>query len=163
MKWVSMAEQLHTSLKSPCAMPSISWSGVKLAAIGLWSSGNAFSGVMNHASPSCSPNGRMPGESYLPQCFWWFGLGPLVSVKGNLNATAYYNIHCIQFCASNIEATVWGRPLPVSAWQCPRAQSEGRTELGGRGRCKRTWLACTESWPHQTPLGWIGTQTASQA
>jgi hypothetical protein len=54
MKFVSMAEQLHTSLRSPCAMPSINWSGVKLAAIGLWSSGNAFSGVMNHTSPSGS-------------------------------------------------------------------------------------------------------------
>ena len=29
-------------------MPSVSWSGVKLAAIGLWSSGNAFSGIMNY-------------------------------------------------------------------------------------------------------------------
>jgi hypothetical protein len=36
-------------------MPSVGWSGVKLAAIGLWSSRNAFSGVMNHASPSGSP------------------------------------------------------------------------------------------------------------
>ena len=25
MKWVSMAEQLHTSLRSPCAMPSVGW------------------------------------------------------------------------------------------------------------------------------------------
>jgi hypothetical protein len=51
MKWVSMAEQPHTSLRSPYAMPSVGWSGVKLAAIGIWSSGNAFSGVMNHTSP----------------------------------------------------------------------------------------------------------------
>ena len=54
MNWVSMAEQLHTSVRSQCVMPSVSWSGVKLAAIGLWSSGNTFSGVMNHASPSGS-------------------------------------------------------------------------------------------------------------
>ncbi|CDQ96399.1 unnamed protein product [Oncorhynchus mykiss] len=44
MKWVFMAKQLHTSLRSPCAMPSVGWSGVTLAAIGLWSSGNTFSG-----------------------------------------------------------------------------------------------------------------------
>ena len=48
-----MSEQPHTSLKSPCAMPS-----VKLADIWLWSCGNAFSGVMNHASPSGSPTGE---------------------------------------------------------------------------------------------------------
>ena len=54
LKWVSMAEQPHTSLRSPCTMPSAGWSGVKLTAIGLWSSGNVLSGVMNHASPSGS-------------------------------------------------------------------------------------------------------------
>jgi hypothetical protein len=50
-----MAEQPHRSLRSPCTMPSIGWSGVKHTNIGLWSSGNAFSGVKNHASPSDSP------------------------------------------------------------------------------------------------------------
>ena len=50
-----MAEQSHTSLRSTCAMPSVGWSDVKLAAIGLWSSGNVFSGVMNYASTSGSP------------------------------------------------------------------------------------------------------------
>jgi hypothetical protein len=35
-------------------MPSVSWSSVKLAAIGHWSSGHAFSGGMNHALPSGS-------------------------------------------------------------------------------------------------------------
>ena len=42
---VSMAEQSHTSLRSACIMHSVGWSGVKLTAIGLWSSGNAFSGA----------------------------------------------------------------------------------------------------------------------
>jgi hypothetical protein len=37
-------------------MPSVDWSGAKLAVIGLWSSGNAFSGVMDYASPSGIPN-----------------------------------------------------------------------------------------------------------
>jgi hypothetical protein len=39
-------------------MPRVSWSGVKLAAIGLWSRGKAFSGVMNHASLSGSPTDK---------------------------------------------------------------------------------------------------------
>ena len=47
-----MGFQPHTSLRSPCAMPRVDWSGLKLTAIGCWSSGNAFSGVMNYASPS---------------------------------------------------------------------------------------------------------------
>ena len=58
MKWVSMAEQPHTSLRSPCAMPNIGWSGVKLTSIGLWSIGNTVSGVMNHASSSGSPTDK---------------------------------------------------------------------------------------------------------
>ena len=40
-------EQPHRSLRSPCAMPRVGWSGVYFAAIKLWSSGSSFSGVMN--------------------------------------------------------------------------------------------------------------------
>ena len=58
MKLVSMAEPPHTSLRSPCTMPSVGWTGVKLAAIGVQSSGDAFSGAMNHASPSDSPTAK---------------------------------------------------------------------------------------------------------
>ena len=108
-----MAEQPHTSLRSQCAMPSVGWSGVKVSAIGLLSSGNASSGVMNHASPSgsvmdesgfggCQENTTFPNA--IANCkVWWrrnnglgcislFGLGPLVPVKGNLNSTAYNDI-----------------------------------------------------------------------
>ena len=31
MKWFSMAEQPQTSLRSPCTMPSVGWSSVKLS------------------------------------------------------------------------------------------------------------------------------------
>ena len=50
MKWVSKAEP-----KITISMPSVGLSGVKLAAIGLWSSGNMFSGAM-------------PVELYVHQC-----------------------------------------------------------------------------------------------
>jgi hypothetical protein len=52
-----MAEQPHTSLRLPCAMPSVGLSGVKLIAIGLWSSG--ITGcietlVVGRSRPRCS-------------------------------------------------------------------------------------------------------------
>jgi hypothetical protein len=86
-------------------MLSIGWSGVKLATIELWSSGNMFSRVMNHGSPSgsltdksgfggCQENTtclnavatvKFGGAGTMVcGCISWFGLGPF---KGNLNAT----------------------------------------------------------------------------
>jgi hypothetical protein len=85
------------------------WSGVKLAIIGLWSSGNALSGVMNHASPPGCPTdesgfGRCQENATCLNCkvwwrrkwsgaiFLWFKLGPLVPEKGNLNANTFKDI-----------------------------------------------------------------------
>ena len=84
-----MAEHTYTSLTSQCAISSVGWSGVKLTAIGLCSSGNAFSGVMNHASPSGSPTDEsgfvrcqenmLPVRMHRDDCIvWWrrnIGLG----------------------------------------------------------------------------------------
>ena len=80
MKWVSLAEPLHPSLRSPCAMPSIGWSGVKLTAIGLWSSGNTFSGVMNHASPS----GSAMDNSVFATLWQQFGESPFLFQHDNV-------------------------------------------------------------------------------
>jgi hypothetical protein len=69
-------------------MPSVGWSGVQLAANGLWSSGNAFSGVMDHASPlneivvTCRvPTVKFGGVGIMVWgCFSWFR--PLSSREG---------------------------------------------------------------------------------
>jgi hypothetical protein len=66
MKWVSMAEQPHTTIRSPCTIPSVGWSGVKLTAIGLCNSGNAFSVVINYASPSGNPTDKSVPECIVP-------------------------------------------------------------------------------------------------
>ena len=55
MKWVSMAEQSHTSLRSPCARPSVGRSGVKLAAIGILEQWKRVLWNDESRSPSGSP------------------------------------------------------------------------------------------------------------
>ena len=69
-KWVSMAEQPQTSLRSQFAMPSVSWSGVKLTTIGLWSDESCttiwMDEQMNHESRLTDESGF--GERYLPEC-----------------------------------------------------------------------------------------------
>ncbi len=104
--------QQHASLTSENTMVSVGWSGEKHGTTGLWSSGNLFCGVTNHTF--CQSDGRvwvwrMPEERYLPDCtvptinigggrimVWGYFpgvvLGPLDSVKGNLNASVYQDI-----------------------------------------------------------------------
>ena len=48
-------------------------------------------------------------------CFSWFGLGPLITVKGNITATSFNDIRDDSVLPTL--ATIWGMPFPVSAWQ----------------------------------------------
>ena len=103
MKWVSMAEQPHTSLRSPCTMPSIGWRCLKLPAFGLWSDELLFTILQSDRRIRVW---RFPGECYMLECIvptgkfgvWRRNNGLelffifrawLLSSKGNLNATAY--------------------------------------------------------------------------
>ena len=96
MKWVYMTEQPHTSLRKPCAMPSIGWSGIKLVAIGLEQWKQVLWG--HHLAIQWTNLGLVEARRMLPapmhsaNCNVFNGSGPLVPVKGNLNATSYNDI-----------------------------------------------------------------------
>lgn len=102
MEWVSMFEQLHASLTSPCTKPSIGCSGVMhwtpewpitLLRLLVWSQ------VLGLVHARCYlPEFIVPyvkfgfggGHKILWGCF----SGPLLQVEGNVNASAYQDKQC---------------------------------------------------------------------
>ncbi|KAL0151286.1 hypothetical protein M9458_053477, partial [Cirrhinus mrigala] len=126
--------------------------GVKHAATGLhWSSGNAFSGVTNRASPS----GNLKDKRTVLCKVWWRGgygvwlffrswLGSLVPVKGTLNASA-----CQDILDNSMLPTLWeqfGAGPFLFQHDCAPVH---------KARSIKTWM--TESgvdeldWPAQSP------------
>lgn len=94
-------------------------------------------------------------------CFSGVGLGTLVPVK-ELWMLQRTNLIMDNFTSPESVGAVWGWRLPVSTWPRISAQSKvpKDTEEGAwRGR---TW---PEPWsqPDGTALGWIRSETASQA
>jgi hypothetical protein len=72
-------------------IPSIGHRGVKLAAIGLWNSGNTFSGViyyLHHLAVRQKTLGLADARRMQWSGAVFHGSGPLVPAKGNLNARA---------------------------------------------------------------------------
>jgi hypothetical protein len=60
------------SLKSPCAMPSVGCSGVKVAVIGLWGSGASPSGSPTEYLVLLDARRTLPGPMHSANCkVWW--------------------------------------------------------------------------------------------
>ena len=140
---------------------SVGWSGIKLTTIGLWSSGNAFSGVMNRASPSgsstdkygfggCQENATCSnatvkfggGGIMVLGCFTWFGLGPLVPAKGSLNDTVCNDLldeTVLPLCGNSL-----GKALSCFSMTMPPCTKRGPYRNVCQDRCGTTSLACTE-------------------
>jgi hypothetical protein len=138
-------------------MPSVGWSGVKLAAIALWSSGNTLERwiTLHHLAGQRTnlslPDARKKLSAPLlsANCkVWWTSNNSLVIWFGPLFPATAYKRHYRWFCASNFVATVWGRPFPVSVWQCLHAQSKVHTEIE-----MFCWDQGVEEldWPAQSP------------
>ena len=96
-------------------------------------------------------------------CFSGVGLGPLIPVKGTLNASAYQDI-----LDNFMLPTLWeqfGDGPFLFQHDCHQCTKQVNKDMDEPVWCGGTWLACTESWPqpHRTPLGWIRAETESQA
>ena len=112
---------------------------------------------------------RLPGERYLSDCiltsvkfgggrimvwgcFSGAGLGPLVPVKGTLNASAYQ-----EMSDTFMLPTLWEQfedgPL-LFQHDCTSAQSKVHKDMDERAWCGWTWLACTDSWPQPDRTIW---------
>jgi hypothetical protein len=132
-----MAEQPHTSLKSQCqcqhwlewCTAHRHWTLEQWKHV-LWSDESRFTLWQSYRQIL---DWWMPGERYLPECivqtvkfggggimvwgcFFMFWARPLSSSEGKSSRYSIQSyLHSIRFCASKIVATVWGRPIPVSA------------------------------------------------
>lgn len=140
--------------------------GAKHAVHGLWSSRSMCFGVINQASlsdflmdKSEFARSTLPAEIHKAYCKdWWslwlffgFGIGPLVPMKGLLNATWSKDIW-----ASLVLPTLWQQFVEGPfLFQHPCVQTKVHKDMDRQLWCGGTRFACIERWPqsHSTPLG----------